>query len=322
LTLKASAVMMVMMNRRSSAHNNPDLENVGRELDREVRQRIGLLQADLAQRARVAQGSVSNFLKGRPLASRYRQDILEALTNAVQDATAKKEIPTPELVKIRRTLEKARQVLGAANPEDKRSEKLKSLSLLPSRINELAMALTTDERLNLTKGWDYFNPEHFRAHVVCVAIGVEYRWLAYESPTTEVDWKSYVETVIDTIAHHHRHEMEKRTGRSLTTKDIENTVKKQVKLQIFPREAQQLGQLVPFRITMYGKRACLCSEEPEANSYRRGVDTVILRDFLPVWEALNALYEACRQRVPYERLRDRHDTLRHEFLTRFLASMP
>ncbi len=60
------------------------------------------------------------------------------------------------------------------------------------------------------------------------------------------------------------------------------------------KSPQHPGQLIPFRIVIFGKDACLCTEEPKPKTYPFG-QTILLRgfEFPEVRQQLCELYEEC-----------------------------
>jgi hypothetical protein len=130
---------------------------------------------------------------------------------------------------------------------------------------ENVMALTDDDRCNVTKDFEYFDTRHFDAHVACVNRTISYDWLIYESEHVESDWHWYTERL--------KAKLSKQFNR--TKEEAESIVSGQIKCKVIPVSSEQIST-IPFRVTMFGEDICLCGAEPRRHSYYVGVDTVAL----------------------------------------------
>lgn len=130
-----------------------------------------IVQFELARDAGLAQGTVSNFLRGRPTRVGHAESILNVLSATLD----KKSLPEDQAVYVRDTILRARSALTGDLPPTRHVGKTKGTSWEPSDYFGVLMALTDEPRLNLTKAFDYLNEKHFNAHVGCVTNGVEYQ---------------------------------------------------------------------------------------------------------------------------------------------------
>jgi hypothetical protein len=141
------------------------------------------------------------------------------------------------------------------------------------------MSLTGDDRLNLTKSFDYFDNRHFREHAHCLDNGINYRWLAYENKNLKKYWDRY------------RKELDAEITKPIAAGQLE--------CHVFPLTSERAAR-IPFRITMFGERICLCGEERAPNTYQHGVDTIAVQPvgqhekaFKKMWDALDGLFREC-----------------------------
>jgi len=256
-----------------------------------ARRQLRLLQTDLAKNSGVAHGTVSNFLRGGRIRTDHAQQILTALAKAAEEG-AKGQLR----VFIFDSIGKARELVDFNIPTGGRAlQQFKSFSGAPSRLLEIVMGLTDEPRTNLTKAWDYFTPEHFSAHVACIANGVSYRWLAYESDRLHADWDAYRVKLEEQLKYRHRDEVERQLQQPVSDRNVKELISDKVHCHVFPLSVQKPGQLIPFRVTVFGKSVCLCSEEVARQKYSEGMNTIVIRnpDFLELKDALETLYENC-----------------------------
>jgi len=175
---------------------------------------------------------------------------------------------------------------------------------------ERIMGLSSDDRLNLTKAWDYLSEAHFEAHAQCVKNRVRYRWLAYDSPTIEDDWENYKEALKD-------------YGVS-----AEN-IGAQIECKVLPFSKEQLPR-IPYRITLFGDVISVSFEEPEAGSYHNAIESVTISQAVPsqagVYRdlkiALEVLYSGCNDIATYKTLPQNPRIADHAHLrTTFLKAL-
>jgi len=141
-----------------------------------VRRRI-IAQAELARRVGLAQGTISNFLRGKPIRIDHAESILGMISTVADSAS----LPQAQAVSVHEIISRARGLLSGDLMNNRRVGEVRGNSWEPSDYFTVIMALTDEPRLNLTKSFDYLNAEHFSSHVRCVANGVKYRWVVYET---------------------------------------------------------------------------------------------------------------------------------------------
>jgi len=90
-------------------------------------------------------------------------------------------LPQAQAVSVHEIISRARGLLSGDLMNNRRVGEVRGNSWEPSDYFTVIMALTDEPRLNLTKSFDYLNAEHFSSHVRCVANGVKYRWVVYET---------------------------------------------------------------------------------------------------------------------------------------------
>lgn len=193
-----------------------------------------------------------------------------------------------------------------------------------SYLTELVMTLTDEPRLNLTKSFDYFDAEHFRAHVSCILNGVSYRWLAYETEKIDDHWHWYTEELLNRLRRHHVALQQQLRKSRMSDQDIQDFLGSRVQCHVFPTRVQCSGQVIPFRIVIFGKSICLCTEEPGPRTYHQGHTFLVPPPFLQLRRYLYALYRMCpaiseRYGIPNsaktnERLHACHRSLRSALL--------
>ena len=257
-----------------------------KDIDR-VRLKLNLSYGEIARRAKVSSGTVWNFLDGRSVRCDYAERICRQLQNAVEQPAQRRRLTDEELTFIRTTLSTIRLVIESRTTKRIRKvEGFKSSAMVSSHLTGVIMALTDEPRLNLTKSFDYFDPDHFHSHVCCVASEkVSYSWLAYETSDLYEQWRElYIEPLVEQLI----------DELGWSEENIRKLVAKQVSCRVFPNTAQRSGQLIPFRIVIFGNVACLCTEEPKPRTYPYG-QTILLRDreFPEVRKQLSRLYDEC-----------------------------
>src|SRR5882724_8110707 len=77
-----------------------------------IRERLAISQSELARRAEVAQGTVSNFLRGQPIRSDFAQRILQALGSEITARSANERIPRDEATSLQAKIDQALDVVS------------------------------------------------------------------------------------------------------------------------------------------------------------------------------------------------------------------
>jgi hypothetical protein len=285
---------------------------------------IPLTQADLAKSAKLAQGTVSNFLRARPVRIEHAESILEAIAAASHQAS----LSEVNAARVADTLQRARASLNAESVGRYGfRDGLKSL-WAPSDYLMIVMALTDDQRMNLSKSFDYLNAEHFRAHVRCVAAGVRYKWVVYETESPgkiRSEYRQYIEELQLQLAQDHSAELQRALKKKRPAeKDVRRFLEERVQCRVVPHGAQRPAQQIPFRITIFGDIVCLCSEERELRGYQYSEEYFVLSasELVGVKQALEGLFIVCPDirgqaaATPdaREKCRASHDRVRQEFL--------
>lgn len=237
-----------------------------------ARRKAGITQQDLATKLHAAQGRVSNFFRGRPVRDDFAQHLLEVLATETQRSDLRGD-------EIDRILQTIRHAQGLIRGEVRHGARAASLPTTwePSDYFAILMTLTDATRLNLTKAFDYRNRAHFKAHVDCVARGVCYRWIAYESEQVRTEWENYIKEVQELLPKVHRNRID------------------QLQCHILPADAVRQGESIPFRVTIFGDDVCLCSEERAAHTYSHGTLYFVLGagELGGLNNALGALFDLC-----------------------------
>jgi transcriptional regulator with XRE-family HTH domain len=267
-----------------------------------ARRKISLTQVDLANKVGFAQGTVSNFFRGKPVRSESAEKILEVLFAE----TKKAPLRNSEMETVLNVISLAQDYLRGEISDDRRIGGPRDSSWEASDLFVILMALTDAPRLNLTKSFDYRNVEHFKAHVRCVAKGVQYRWVAYHSDALRMEWDEYLKEVEILLKEEVRKLLEEqvhlepetqRKRRLLAERIRERTknLKKQLQCHIFRGDPEVLGGSIPFRITVFGGDVCLCSEERAPHTYRHGSQYFVLRppELGGLKNALGAIFDVC-----------------------------
>jgi transcriptional regulator with XRE-family HTH domain len=78
----------------------------------QVRERLAMSQTDLARRADVAQGTVSNFLRGQPIRADHAQRILQALAAEITARSANERLSKDEVSSMRAQIDQALDVVS------------------------------------------------------------------------------------------------------------------------------------------------------------------------------------------------------------------
>ena len=292
---------------------------------------IPLAQADLAKSVKLAQGTVSNFLRARPVRVEHAEKILDAISAAADRAG----LSEPNAARVSETIARARASLNAeAVGRYRRAVDLKPY-WPPSDYLMIVMALTDDERINLSKSFDYLNAEHFRTHVRCVSGGVKYKWVVYETETPEKirgEWRQYMEELQINLLKDHSDELQSELAKKRPTeKEIRKLLEERVQCRIVPYVALRPAQQIPFRITIFGDIVCLCSEERELRGYQYGQDYFVLSaaELTGVKQALEGLFIVCPdirggttvESDEREKCRASHNRVRQEFLKALIKKM-
>lgn len=285
---------------------------------------IPLAQADLAQSAHLAQGTVSNFLRARPVRVEHAEKILDSILAAAREAA----LSPAHATRVEDTIARARASLNAGSLAPRGLRNGWKPFWAPNDYLMIVMALTDDERMNLSKSFDYLNAEHFRAHVRCVAAGVRYKWVVYETENpgkVRSEYRQYIEELQLKLTKDHGEELPAGLGKKRPTeREIRRFVEDRVRCRVVPYGAQRLAQQIPFRITIFGDIVSLCSEERELRGYQYGEEYFVLSaaELLGVKQALDGLFlvspdirgEASADRDTREKCRAAHDRVRQEFL--------
>jgi len=292
---------------------------------------IPLAQADLAKSVKLAQGTVSNFLRARAVRVEHAEKILEAISAAANRA----RLSEANAARVNETIARARASLNAEPVgRHRRGGDLKPF-WPPSDYLMIVMALTDDERINLSKSFDYLNAEHFRTHVRCVAGGVNYKWVVYETETPEKirsEWRQYMEELQIKLLKDHSDELQSELARKrLTEKEIRKLLEERVQCRIVPYGALRPAQQIPFRITIFGDIVCLCSEERELRSYQHGEEYFVLSapELTGIKQALEGLFIVCpdirgetaAESGEREKCRASHNRVRQQFLKALIKKM-
>jgi hypothetical protein len=282
---------------------------------------LGIHQISLSKGAGTAQGTVSNFLRGKPIRWEKAKSILKALS-AIAELL---QLDDGQRTAVRETIARAEGTVSRHAAANLRIGRTNS-SWTPSDLFMVIMSLTDEPRLNLTKSFDYRSRPHFLAHVECVARGITYQWVAYENESLESDWNTYTEDLGKTLYNEHRQELrdQLRKKNIERAKDVQRFLEERVECHVLPSSAQELGQRIPFRITVFSNAVCLCSEEQTAHSYHQGGQYFVLptEEIKDLQTALQALFVVC---PPVEKIRtgtapntevirQYHDKLRSSFL--------
>jgi hypothetical protein len=244
--------------------------------------------------------------------------MVETLETSAGKRVTKSPLSNAEAASVRRTIDNARRIIGGkTSARVGRLTESKSFSTSPARILEMVMSLTDEPRLNLTKGFDYYDQPHFSGHVKCVARGVSYSWLAYETDTLKAEWRSYLQELEEELALEHLDMLKQRLKKPVDLEAIKALLDKQVKCHVYPKRALQPVEPIPFRITIFGGTIGVCSEESAPYTYPHGSEAIVLRGAAleRLREALASLYQDCRpaQATHTERLKKGHDELREAF---------
>jgi hypothetical protein len=182
-----------------------------------------------------------------------------------------------------------------------------------SRYVERIMELSKEDRLNLTKSFDYLGREHYEKHAACLLHGVNYRWVAYDSPTLVADWNKYL-AILD----------------KLTFKAQDHPG--QLQCRVLP-SSESLLPLIPYRITLFGETISVSIEESEPNTYRYSTDSITIlgksgsgaNAFDEMKEALETIWNGCDDiRAPRtsRSFASEHERLRNAFLRGIADNLP
>lgn len=256
-----------------------------------IRRKIPLSQLDLANRAEVAQGTVSNFLRGKGVRRDFAGKILDVLETAIRNASLSSRTQKTFLD----TISRAKKVLSGEMTYDHQFGNPEGSGWEPGDFFAVLMALTDSPRLNLTKAFDYRNDEHFKAHIECVRRGVTYKWVAYDSDMLQVEWSEYISDVRELLMADQVNSRKVRRKISDADKGADIRLEEQLQCHVLPKGDEIATPPIPFRITVFGNDVCLCSEERDPNAYRYGVRYFVLgaAESTNLRDALGALFDVC-----------------------------
>jgi len=182
-----------------------------------------------------------------------------------------------------------------------------------SRYVERIMELSKEERLNLTKSFDYLGREHYEKHAACLLHGVKYRWVAYDSPTLVADWNQYL-AILDNL----KFKAQDHLG--------------QLQCRVLP-SSESLLPLIRYRITLFGNTISVSIEESKPNTYRYSTDSITISGtsgtgaeaFGEMKAALEAIWHGCEDINAPRTSRSfvlEHERLRKAFLRGIADSLP
>jgi hypothetical protein len=134
------------------------------------------------------------------------------------------------------------------------------------------MDINRDQRRNIAWSFDYiggYRQNHFQDHLKLVRDGkVQYRWLVFATDHTWRDWKAYTRALaaggvpLNALA--------KGSSKDSSSEPCEP----QVWCRVIPRNLS--SGVIPWRITMFGSVATLCSPESEEKRYGDDMTTVTI----------------------------------------------